>query len=242
MKSFKIIESIVIGFLIGVVVSVYILFMDTATRDIGTILKTISLNSLISYFPAQYSNSIIFNFLFYICVYVVYAVVLNLLFKIHKKIALTVSTFMFVILVLVIIQQINAFRAPIVKAEPIVETAHLSSNIKKYFGEEAKGDLNNDQKEDVAFLIKRKEGNNDGDMYYLTASLKTDQGYQGLNLLYLGQRINIESLIIEEGIISVVYKEFNSEESMVYKVRLEDDMLVEIMDQKPEIEDQVINE
>lgn len=240
MKSFKLIESSIIGLLIGVTVSVYILFMDIAGRDIGSILKTVSLGNFIQYFPAQYKDSIVVNFLFYILVYILYVVILNFLFRIHKKSAITLSFIIFILCISLTIQQIGAFKKPIVTNEPIVETGGLaSSEIKKYFGEETKGDLNQDKIEDVAFLIKRNEGDERGDMYYLSASLKINQGYQGLNLIYVGEKITIDSLIIQDNIVILQYKENDSDEIKVYKAKLENNILIEL---KEDVIDKIENE
>ncbi|MEN9921618.1 MAG: hypothetical protein RLZZ517_596 [Candidatus Parcubacteria bacterium] len=229
MKSFKLIESSIIGLLIGVVVSVYILFMDTVGRDIGSILKTVSLGDFIKYFPAEYRSSIVFNFLFYIIVYILYVVILNLLFRIHKKLAVVVSIIIVILCTGSAIQQVNAFKKPLAIDEPVVEIGNFSSsNIKKYFGEETKGDLNQDQVDDVAFLIKRNEGDERGDMYYLSASLKTNQGYGGLNLVYVGEKIIINSLTILEGTIIIEYKENDSDEVNIYKAKVENNTLIEI--------------
>lgn len=232
MKNFKCIEASIIGLLIGVVVSVYILFMDTTGRDIGNILQTVSLNNLLSYFPIQYKNSIIFTFLFYIVVYMLYTVIFNLLFRMSKKMALAVSIMLFLLGAGSIAQQVNAFKKPIVINDPVVEVANLSSSeIKKYFGEETRGDLNQDQVEDIAFLIKRNENDERGDMYYLSVSLKTNQGYEGLNLLYIGEKIKIDKLSIEEGIIHIQYIEEDSEEIMIYKAWVENKILIEIKEE-----------
>lgn len=233
MKSFKLIESSIIGLLIGVVVSVYILFMDTAGRDIGNILNKISLTDVISYFPQQYASSIVFNFLFYILVYIVYVVILNILFRMHKKSAIAVSVILFGLCVGSTIQQINAFKKPVALSESVVEVGNFSSSeVKKYFGEESKGDLNQDQLDDVAFLIKRNEGDERGDMYYLSASLKNNQGYEGLNLMYVGEKIIVDNLTIQEGVVVVSFKETDEDEVKTYKAKVENNVLVEIVDEE----------
>ena len=231
MKSFKFIESSIIGLLIGVVVSVYILFMDTIGRDFGSILKTISLTHIVEYFPQNYKNSIIINFLFYIVVYTIYVVLFNFLFKIHKKSGIVLSVLLIPLIGISIVQQIDSFKKPLVLENSIVESGSLSANqvIKKYFGDEVKGDLNNDMRDDVAFLIKRNDGDERGDIYYLSASLKTDEGYEGLNLMYIGEKINIDKLEIREGIITVFYKEdIQSEEIVQYKAKVNEKILTQV--------------
>jgi len=57
-----------------------------------------------------------------------------------------------------------------------------------YFGNEAKGDLNNDGQEDVAFLITQ-DGGGSGFFYYVVAALKTSEGYKTTNAFFIGDRI-----------------------------------------------------
>lgn len=229
MKTFKLFEASIIGLLVGVVVSIYILFMDTMGRDFGSILNTISLTDSVRYFPVQYQNSIVFNFLFYIFVYILYSIVLTIIFRVSKKAGVGLSIVVIILMVGSVMQQINSFKKPIASEEFIVEPGNLANaqTLKKYFGEEVVGDLNQDQIDDVAFLIKRNEGDERGDMYYLSASLKTPGGYEGLNLMYVGEKILIDALEIKEGIIIVSYKNLDSSEMLQYKVKLVDNKLVD---------------
>lgn len=231
MKTFKLLESAIIGILIGVVVSVYILFMDTIGRDFGTILKTISLTDIVKYFPQNYQNSIVFNFIFYIGVYTIYIILFNILFRIHKKTGIALSAVLIVVIGLSIFQQVQSFKQPLAIENSIVETANLSNSetIKKYFGDEVRGDLNNDNIEDVAFLIRRNEGDERGDMYYLSASLKVNNGYEGLNLIYVGEKIFIDKIEIQEKTIIVSYRvDSDFEEVLQYKARVDEKVLMEI--------------
>ena len=63
-----------------------------------------------------------------------------------------------------------------------------SKEIIRYFGNDIKGDFNNDGKEDVAFLLTRDNGGS-GTFYYLAAALDSDNGFQGTNAIFLGDRI-----------------------------------------------------
>lgn len=132
------------------------------------------------------------------------------------------------------IQQKEAFSRPVVNNDfSQIESSILSSSqsIKKYFGNEVFGDLNNDKKEDVAFLIKRDDEG--ADKYYLSASLKTTEGYSGLNLLYVGENISIENIAIENQVITILYKELISNENAdeqeikTYKAKFTEDSLWE---------------
>lgn len=71
-----------------------------------------------------------------------------------------------------------------------------------FAGNEAEGDLNEDGISDVAFLLTQDRGGS-GTFYYVVAALKTDTGYQGTSAGFIGDRIDIESVESEGGIIRV---------------------------------------
>ncbi len=62
----------------------------------------------------------------------------------------------------------------------------------RYFGNEAKGDLNGDGQEDVAFLITQ-DGGGSGLFYYVVVALKTQDGYKTTNAFLIGDRIAPQS-------------------------------------------------
>jgi hypothetical protein len=78
-----------------------------------------------------------------------------------------------------------------------------SSNT-KYFGNEAKGDLNGDGLEDVAFLITQSPGGS-GTFYYAVVALKTSGGYVGTNGVLLGDRVAPQTTEIKNGQLVVNY-------------------------------------
>jgi hypothetical protein len=238
MKDLKLFEASIIGFFTGIVFSSYILFMSTFGRDIGFILNTVSLTNLIKYFPSQYTNSIVFVFLFYVLVYTVYVILFNFLFRINKKTGIILSLILIILIAGSIFQQVESFKKPMTLENFTMEMPNISNSnpeeITKYFGEEVKGDLNQDTLEDVAFLIKRNDGDERGDIYYLSSSLKNDQGYEGLNLLYVGEKITVKNLEIKDGIITLQYSEFDSDELKDYKVKVEENKLVEIIENEEE--------
>lgn len=70
----------------------------------------------------------------------------------------------------------------------------LSSDT-KYFGNEARGDLNGDGLEDVAYLITQ-DGGGSGTFYYAVVALKTAEGYKNTNSFFIGDRIAPQSTYI----------------------------------------------
>lgn len=61
-----------------------------------------------------------------------------------------------------------------------------------YFGNELKTDLDGDGDEDIAFLITRS-GAGTGTFFYAVAALKTENGYQGSDGYFLGDRVAPQS-------------------------------------------------
>ena len=82
-----------------------------------------------------------------------------------------------------------------------------------YFGNEAKGDLNGDGKEDIVFLLTQNNGGS-GTFYYVVAAIKTSKGYVGTNAIFLGDRIAPQSTEILNGLIAVNYAQREINEPM----------------------------
>ncbi len=84
----------------------------------------------------------------------------------------------------------------------------------RYFGNETRGDLNGDGKEDVAFILTRNLGGS-GTFYYLAVALKVETGYQGTNTLLLGDRVAPMPTEIKNGIAIANFAIRKDGESMV---------------------------
>jgi hypothetical protein len=69
----------------------------------------------------------------------------------------------------------------------------------KYFGNEVRHDLNDDGREDVAFLLTYEPGGS-GTFFYVAAALNTPDGYAGSEAFLLGDRIAPQSTNIDEGL------------------------------------------
>lgn len=75
-----------------------------------------------------------------------------------------------------------------------------------YFGNESRGDLNQDGLEDVGFLITQTTGGS-GVFYYAVVALRTASGYDGTNAVFLGDRVSPQNTEIRNGMLLVNYAE-----------------------------------
>lgn len=85
--------------------------------------------------------------------------------------------------------------------------------ITRYFGNEAFGDLNGDGREDVVFFLTQ-DGGGSGTFFYVAAALQGENGYQGTNAVFLGDRITPQNTSIEKGMIIVNYAERKPDEPL----------------------------
>jgi len=81
-----------------------------------------------------------------------------------------------------------------------------SKTITQYFGNEVKADFNNDGIEDIALLLTQNSGGS-GTFYYVAAALGTNKGYNGINAVFLGDRIAPQTTEFKNDTIIVNYAE-----------------------------------
>lgn len=143
-----------------------------------------------------------------------------------KKIIISIVLVLLVVLYIVINENTNnrlALNNPtftvegkevtLVDGESITDIPDSSSKvITKYFGNEVTGDLDNDGREDKAFLITQNQGGS-GTFYYLVAVLNTVDGYVGSHALLIGDRIAPQTTEIDKNIIVVNYADRKAGES-----------------------------
>jgi len=85
--------------------------------------------------------------------------------------------------------------------------------ITNYFGQETFGDFNNDGFSDQALLLTQDSGGS-GTFFYVVVALNSDQGCQGTNAVFLGDRIAPQNLNFTNGQIVVNYADRNLGEAM----------------------------
>ena len=89
--------------------------------------------------------------------------------------------------------------------EEEIAPGSASKNITQYFGNEVRGDLNGDGKEDVAFLLT-EDGGGSGTFYYAVVAFSVSDGtYAGSNAVFLGDRIAPQTTEIKNGELVVNY-------------------------------------
>lgn len=111
----------------------------------------------------------------------------------------------------------------------------LASQGMKYFGNEVRGDFNNDGIGDIAFLFTY-DGGGSGTFYYVAAALGSKNGYIGTNAIFLGDRIVPQTTEFRNGEIIVNYADRGPIEPMTARpsfgvskyLKIENGNLVEV--------------
>lgn len=208
-KKLTIFEFTIISFFLAVVISTIIMFVSWQgnSYSLSFPLNYITLSFLVDKVGIDSKYEMAIRFVYYILVLTIYGLLLAIINKYSNKIKylsiLFVATLSFLIF-----QESSIARVSdsISNNYPTISTASVIKSVpsapKKYFGLEARGDINSDGVDDIAFIIKRKDEVR-GDLYYLSASLGVDDGYEGLNLIFLGNGEIPYQIIIEEGVIGV---------------------------------------
>lgn len=93
-------------------------------------------------------------------------------------------------------------------------TIEGEKKVPQYFGNEAYGDLNGDEMEDIAFIVT-DSGGGSGTFFYIVVALKTQTGYEGTNGVFLGDRIAPQSTEVRGSEIVVNYADRKDDEPMV---------------------------
>lgn len=83
-------------------------------------------------------------------------------------------------------------------AEVALTPESATKTIVRYFGNEVTQDLDDDGRDDIAFLLTQETGGS-STLFYLVGALSTDAGYVGTQALLLGDRIAPQSTTVGPG-------------------------------------------
>lgn len=99
------------------------------------------------------------------------------------------------------------------RSEKQILSDSMSKIITQYFGNEARGDFNNDGIGDTAFLLTQSSGGS-GIFYYVVVLLSQEGNYVGTNAIFLWDRIAPNTTEFQNGKIIVNYADRKSDETM----------------------------
>ncbi len=216
MKSFTFFESAILGFLVGVVASTYTLFVIYTERSLGLILNWLTLRPLIELIVPTGGWSLIVEFLLIVALFVIYGAILGLLIKKNNKLAFIIVPLIVLLVVGIFFEQKNEsvkeVEESVLSSVNYAQSVSLASSTPKtpaqYFGNEVVGDLNFDGKADVAFVLFQNDLVGRLGPYYLATALATSSsGHIGTNLLLLSEKIKLNKISIDNGVISVDYRD-----------------------------------
>jgi hypothetical protein len=205
-KKIVIFESSIIGLFVGVIVASYLSFLSATDGYVGMLLHWISLHNFISYIPAIDSSSLVVTFVYTVLVFTVYGACIGLCIAIGTKPGPIVAVGVLALSLVGADQVLHMSKPalPIIEPTTFVASAikSVSREPKQYFGMEARGDINRDGKDDVAFIIHRDDTDR-GTLYYVSSSLNTEKGMSGTNLLFLGDKVIPDTIIIADNKITI---------------------------------------
>ena len=102
------------------------------------------------------------------------------------------------------------------KSEIEIAPGSASKLITTVWKQPVVGDLNGDKADDSALILIQESGGS-GTFYYVAANISTNEGkYIGTNAILLGDRINPQSIKIQNGNIIVNYLDRKENEYYVY--------------------------
>ena len=102
----------------------------------------------------------------------------------------------------------------LVNGEAITDIGNGAKVYTSYFGNEARGDINDDGREDIVFIVTQSGGGS-GTFVYVVAALQNSAGrYEGTNAVFLGDRVAPQTTEIRHSIIVVNYADRKPGEPM----------------------------
>ncbi len=233
MSKPNILETGVLGLLLGSALSAYITYLIGSGATIGRILEFVSLRPVLEHILSTYgqniSNTITLSitFAFFLVVFTLYGTLIGIAIKF-------VTSTKYIVIALVII-------TIIITGEHVIRSKRLVSSVEnhdlpalvmksrerkpeKFFGMEAYGDLSQDGKDDVAFIISRKDAER-GMLYYLTSAISSTDGHEGTNLIFLGDKNKPEKIRIENQNVIIELSSETGEKTNLYAELIGNDLV-----------------
>lgn len=224
-KKLSIFETGIIGLFVGVILASYQAYINYSDIAFGKILGYTSLYYPLSSLNILDTQNIYSIFAITTLVFFIYGMIFGLLIKLgFKWYYLTILALALLAMLVFEQQTIPEIKNQI---DPLQNTASIirhSKSKEKYFGMEAYGDLNNDNRDDIAFIIERNDDNR-GSVYYLTSALTEDTGKNGTNLVYLGNNVKPISISIENNAIKIDYNR-NSTSTQTMEAVIQNNKLI----------------
>jgi hypothetical protein len=229
MKKLSVFETSILGLFIGVIISTYLTFIISNDHLVGNILSWISLRPILNLIPVTENTTLFVSFAFFVLIYFIYGLIIGAIIHFINKPKVLVIP-LIILLLGISFEEFNNYSKPVVR-DSNLESYSVANVIravpqtpKQYFGNEATGDLNGDNKDDIAFLIHRDDEDR-GTLYYLTAALSTSTGHVGTNLIFLGEKIYPQNISIENGLIEITYNTKTSTTSQQQFAHIKDNNL-----------------
>lgn len=224
-KKLSIFESGIIGLFTGVIIAIYQVYINYNNIAFGKILGYLSLYYPLSNLNIINNQNIYSIFAVSTLAFFIYGMIFGAIIKLGIKWYYPA----FLIIALLTIGVIEQQRIPEAKIEinPLQNTATIirhQKNPERYFGMEARGDLNTDGKDDIAFIIERNDDER-GSLYYLTSAITEDGGKRGTNLIYLGNNVKPIYINIDNGYIKIEYTR-NSTTTQTMLAQIQDNKLI----------------
>lgn len=211
MKRLTHFESSIIGLFVGVIFASYLAYLEAVGKVAGKVLSFISFLPVLNSINIPDTQKIIFSFLFVIIVFIIYGFIIGLIMRNGIKTKILIICIIIVLIISIFIEQKNgtSIQSKQNQLNIVSEVSYVKparDNSTQYFNkDEAWGDLNGDNKNDIAFVIPREDKTR-GNLYYFTAALTLDDGSRsGSNLIFLGDNMEPKKISIEEGRVVVEY-------------------------------------
>jgi hypothetical protein len=229
-NKYTVFETSIIGFFVGIIIATYNTYIVSMDGYLGNILNWLSLKPLINQLIILSNNSIFIDFSITLIAFIVYGVIVGLFIKFTHKPMIIVSVVALFLICGIAEQYISSKYLNTISsttyhpvASVIVAKGKLPS---KYFGTEARGDLNGDGIDDVAFIINRNDKDR-GVLYYLSSAINVADGYNGTNLLFLGDKVKPNNIKIVDQMITLDISKENSSTTRLFYARLNGTELIQ---------------